>query len=207
MLLMLDNYDSFTHNLVRYFAELGQSVVVKRNDQITIPEIRSLQPGYIVLSPGPCTPNESGICLSAIEAFAGDIPMLGVCLGHQAIGQVLGARVVRASAPVHGKTTEIVHRNSQLFAGLPQQFIATRYHSLVLEEESLPDELNVTGWNLAEGQKQHVMAIEHRDMPLMGVQFHPESVMTQHGHAILENFLQLSDDYQAPLGRCTELSD
>lgn len=191
MVLVLDNYDSFTHNLARYFMELGQVVNVVRNDEITIDEIEALAPDHIVLSPGPCTPNESGICLAVVSHFAGKIPILGVCLGHQAIGQVFGASVIRSDKPVHGKVSRIVHQDSQLFKDVPQAFNATRYHSLVIDEKTLPPEFKVTAWDLADGVKQYVMAIEHQSLPIMGIQFHPESVMTEHGHAMLANFLGL----------------
>lgn len=190
MLLLIDNYDSFTHNLARYFCELGQDVVVKRNDQLSITDIRNMAPEYLVLSPGPCTPNESGICLQAIEQFAGDIPTLGVCLGHQAIGQVFGANVRRATRVMHGKTSKIRHTNTALFADIPQSFNVTRYHSLVLEPESIPTEFTVSALSEDTQGQQEVMAIEHKTKAICGVQFHPESVMTEYGHQLLDNFLR-----------------
>ena len=189
MLLLIDNYDSFTHNLARYFRELGQLVTVIRNDQLKVEQIEALQPDYLVFSPGPCTPNEAGITLAAIERYAGQIPILGVCLGYQAIGQVFGARVLRAGRVMHGKTSTIVHGDSPLFRGVDRSFQATRYHSLVLDRQTIPAEFAVTAW-VADAQEQGtVMAIEHQSLPLCGVQFHPESVMTPAGHQILRNFL------------------
>ena len=189
MILMLDNYDSFTYNLVRYFEELGETVIVKRNDAISIDDIDALQPDHLVISPGPCTPNESGVCLAAIERFAGQIPLLGVCLGHQAIAQVFGASVVRANRPVHGKISAIHHCQRGLFQDLPQGFNVTRYHSLVVDESSLTDEFEITAWNEVQGEREHVMAIAHKTLPIAGVQFHPESVMTEHGHQLLQHFI------------------
>lgn len=188
MLLLIDNYDSFTHNLARYFVELGQEVEVVRNDQIDYKGINDLAPEYLVLSPGPCTPNEAGITLEAIKHFAGHLPILGVCLGYQAIGQTFGANVVRAKAVKHGKTSEVFHSQSPLFKGVPDPFTATRYHSLVLEESSLPNDFKVSAWSQEEGMRE-VMAIEHQSLPIMGVQFHPESLLTTSGHQILQNFL------------------
>jgi len=190
MLLLIDNYDSFTHNLARYFCELDQDVVVKRNDQISIEDVKRLAPKYLVLSPGPCTPNESGICLDVIREFAGDIPILGVCLGHQAIGQVFGAQVRRASKVMHGKTSLVRHTSSALFADTPETFSVTRYHSLVLERRSIPQEFDVTAVSLGENEVEEVMAIEHKTKAICGVQFHPESVMTEYGHQVLDNFLR-----------------
>lgn len=192
MLLLIDNYDSFTHNLARYFCELGQRVKVVRNDEISIAEIRRLAPDYLVISPGPCTPDQSGISLNAIEIFAGQLPILGVCLGHQAIGQVLGAKVVQATSIMHGKTSEIAHEQHPMFAQVPNPFIATRYHSLVLEPETLPKELQKTAWVNSNQAQPEIMAIAHRTLPLFGVQFHPESLLTSSGHQILRNFLTLS---------------
>lgn len=189
MLLLLDNYDSFTHNLARYFVELGQNVKVVRNDAITCDEIARLAPDHLVISPGPCTPDAAGISLSAIERFAGTIPLLGVCLGHQAIGQVFGANVVGARHIRHGKTSRITHWQTSLFSNIPTPFNATRYHSLVLAPDSLPDDLTVTAV-CNDFDEQEIMAIAHRSMPVYGVQFHPESVMTEQGHQILLNFLQ-----------------
>lgn len=195
MLLLIDNYDSFTHNLSRYFAELGTKVEVVRNDQISGDEIARLAPRYLVISPGPCTPNESGVSLQAIQSFAGQIPILGVCLGHQAIGQVFGASVVRAQRIMHGKTSEVAHVQSALFKNVASPFSATRYHSLVLDGKSIPDEFEVTAWTMDEGHKT-VMAIEHRTQPIYGVQFHPESMLTASGHQILSNFLHCAEQWQ-----------
>ncbi|GAB3013224.1 anthranilate synthase component II [Bowmanella dokdonensis] len=190
MLLMIDNYDSFSHNLVRYFRELGQQVEVVRNDQLSVEQIAARRPDYLVLSPGPCTPNESGITLAAIDKYAGVIPILGVCLGYQAIGQVFGASVVRAERVMHGKTSRLGHAHSPLFQGVDNPFLATRYHSLVLASQSIPNEFRVTAWVEDAAEQGTPMAIEHRSLPLCGVQFHPESVMTPAGHQILSNFLQ-----------------
>lgn len=189
MLLLIDNYDSFTHNLARYFAELGQQVKVVRNDQLSLEDIASLSPEYLVFSPGPCTPDQAGITLAAIERFAGQIPILGVCLGYQAIGQVYGAQVVRANQVMHGKTSEVHHSGSALFTGVSNPFTATRYHSLVLEQHSIPDEFIISAWTGELEQAEAIMAIEHKSLPLCGVQFHPESVLTDAGHQILGNFL------------------
>lgn len=191
MLLLIDNYDSFTHNLARYFVELGQKVEVIRNDQIDCDGIARLAPDYLVFSPGPCTPNEAGITLEAIRRFAGQIPILGVCLGYQAIGQVFGANVTGAKAIKHGKTSEVFHADTPLFSNTPSPFTATRYHSLVLEENTLPNEFEVTAWSMDKGIRE-AMAIEHRTLALMGVQFHPESLLTECGHQILSNFLKNS---------------
>jgi anthranilate synthase/aminodeoxychorismate synthase-like glutamine amidotransferase len=185
---MIDNYDSFTYNLVQYLGELGAGVTVKRNDKVTLDEIAAAQPTHLVVSPGPCTPNEAGISMAAIARFgAARLPVLGVCLGHQAIGQVFGGVVRRAGAPVHGKTDEIAHDRSGVFAGLPDPFTATRYHSLVVDE-ALPDALELSAWN-AEGV---VMGVRHRELPVHGVQFHPESVLTAVGLDLLRNFLLIS---------------
>jgi len=185
MLLMIDNYDSFTFNLVQYLGELGEEVLVKRNDEITIAEIERLAPARIVISPGPCSPNEAGISLAAIERFAGKIPLLGVCLGHQAIGQAFGGRIVHAKTLMHGKTSQVTHTGAGVFSQLPSPFRATRYHSLVIERESCPDCLEVTAWT----DDGEIMGVRHKSMPLEGVQFHPESIMTEHGHQLLGNFL------------------
>jgi anthranilate synthase component II len=185
MLLMIDNYDSFTYNLVQYFGELGEDVRVYRNDEIGIDEIASLGPDRICLSPGPCTPNEAGVTLAVIERFAGAIPILGVCLGHQAIGQAFGGKVVRAKSLMHGKTSAIEHTGTGMFAGLPTPFTATRYHSLAVRRESLPDCLQVSAWT-ADGE---IMGLRHKRLAVEGVQFHPESIATEHGHAMLKNFL------------------
>lgn len=185
---MIDNYDSFTYNLVQYFGELGQEVIVKRNDAVTLEEIEELKPRYLVISPGPCTPNEAGISLAAIQRFAGRIPILGVCLGHQCIGQAFGGRVVRAKRLMHGKTSPIFHDGHTIFRGLKNPFIATRYHSLIVEEESLPDCLEIS----ARSDQGEVMAIRHRELPVEGVQFHPESILTEEGKRLLANFLALA---------------
>ncbi len=192
MLLMIDNYDSFTYNVVQYLGELGAEVEVHRNDEISIDDIRRLQPERIVISPGPCTPNEAGISMAVIEAFAGELPLLGICLGHQSIGQVFGGRVVRARRVMHGKTSMIHHSDSGVFAGLPQPFEATRYHSLVIERESLPDCLEITAWTeTQDGDIDEIMGVRHRDHKIEGVQFHPESILTRCGHDLLANFLKL----------------
>jgi len=186
MLLMIDNYDSFTYNLVQYFGELGQDVVVHRNDEISLHDIEALNPARIVISPGPCTPTEAGISVPVIEKFAGRIPILGVCLGHQSIGQALGGRIVHARQLMHGKTSPIRHTGKGVFRGLPEPFEATRYHSLVIERDSLPAELEITAWT----DDGEIMGVRHRSLPLEGVQFHPESILTQHGHELLGNFLK-----------------
>lgn len=190
MLLMIDNYDSFTWNVVQYLGELGAEVVVHRNDEIDLAAIRALAPEQIVISPGPCTPNEAGISMAVIEAFGGVIPILGICLGHQAIGQVFGGKVVRARTVMHGKTSLIHHGGIGVFHDLPQPFEATRYHSLVVERESLPDCLEITAWTeLPDGGFDEIMGLRHRDLPIEGVQFHPESILTLSGHDLLRNFL------------------
>ncbi len=190
MLLMIDNYDSFTYNLVQYFGELGAEVVVYRNDQISIEEIEKKAPSHLVISPGPCTPNEAGISLAVIEYFAGKLPILGVCLGHQSIGQAFGGKIVHAKQVMHGKTSRVYHRNSGVFAGLPNPFEATRYHSLVIAPASLPDCLEVTAWTQNEaGEAEEIMGVRHKTLAIEGVQFHPESILTQHGHDMLKNFL------------------
>ena len=190
MLLMLDNYDSFTYNLVQYFAELGAEVVVHRNDEITLADIEAMNPDRIVISPGPCTPNEAGISLEVIRSFAGRIPLLGVCLGHQAIGQAFGGQVVRAGQVMHGKTSPVVHRGSGVFAGLPNPLTATRYHSLVIDKASVPSCLEVTAWTEnPDGGMEEIMGVRHTSLDVEGVQFHPESILTEAGHALLRNFL------------------
>ena len=186
MLLMIDNYDSFTYNLVQYFGELGADVAVHRNDRITLAEIEALAPERIVISPGPCTPNEAGVSMDVIRHFAGRLPILGVCLGHQAIGQVFGGHVIHAREVMHGKTSPILHQQEGVFRALPAPFQATRYHSLVVERETLPDCLAVTAWT-AEGD---IMGLRHKSLAIEGVQFHPESIMTAHGKELLNNFLQ-----------------
>ena len=188
MLLMIDNYDSFTFNLVQYFGELGEQVRTLRNDEIDVAGIEVLQPARIVFSPGPCTPAEAGVCVEAIRHFAGKVPMLGVCLGHQSIGAALGGRIVRAQRPMHGKTSTVEHDGAGVFAGLPQRFTVVRYHSLVIERETLPDELVVT----ATSEDGEIMGVRHKSMPIEGVQFHPESIESEHGHAMLRNFLATS---------------
>jgi anthranilate synthase component 2 len=190
MLLMIDNYDSFTYNLVQYFGELGQEVQVHRNDQITLERIVALQPDYLVISPGPCTPNEAGISIEAIHHFAGKLPILGVCLGHQAIGQAFGGRIVRAKQVMHGKTSPVYHHNLGMFRDLPNPVQTTRYHSLVIEQSSLPECLEVTAWTQnAQGELDEIMGVRHKTLPIEGVQFHPESILTEHGHDMLKNFL------------------
>jgi anthranilate synthase component 2 len=191
MLLMIDNYDSFTWNLVQYLQALGAETKVVRNDELSVAEISALQPERIVISPGPCTPNEAGVSLDIIEALGVKVPILGVCLGHQAIGQVYGGRVVRAGRIMHGKTSPIRHRGQGVFAGLPDGYEATRYHSLVVDKDSLPDCLEVTAWTENDdGSVEEIMGLRHREHPVEGVQFHPESILTEHGHALLKNFLE-----------------
>ena len=190
MILMIDNYDSFTYNLVQYLGELGADVEVRRNDQLTIDEIHEMAPERIMLSPGPCTPSEAGISLETIEVFAGKIPLFGVCLGHQAIGQAFGGKVVRAAEIMHGKTSPIHHSNVGVFSGLNNPFIATRYHSLVIEKDSIPDCLEVTAWTEKEdGSMDEIMGVRHKTLDIEGVQFHPESILSEHGHDMLKNFL------------------
>ncbi|MFT2110705.1 anthranilate synthase component II [Marinomonas sp. 2405UD68-3] len=190
MLLMLDNYDSFTYNLVQYIRELGKEVVVYRNDEITIEDIELLAPTHLVISPGPCTPTEAGISLDVIRHFAGKIPILGICLGHQSIGQVFGGDVIRAKKVMHGKTSSVYHKNNSVFSGLPNPHIATRYHSLVVSQDSLPECLEVTAWTLDEnGHLDEIMGLRHKTLMVEGVQFHPESILTQSGHDLLANFL------------------
>ena len=188
MILVVDNYDSFTYNLVHYLAELGATTHVVRNDDLSVEQAWSLKPQAVLLSPGPCAPDQAGICLPLIQTAAADMPILGVCLGHQAIGQAFGGDVVRAKALMHGKTSPIEHGGQSLFAGLPSPFTATRYHSLAVRRETLPDVLEVTAWT-ADGE---IMGLRHRTRPIHGVQFHPESIATEHGHAMLGNFLDLA---------------
>ena len=191
MILMIDNYDSFTYNLVQYFGELGADVKVVRNDEITIAEIAALAPEKIIISPGPCTPNEAGVSIETLKTFAGEIPMLGVCLGHQAIGQAFGGKVIRAPFVMHGKTSPIHHKNIGVFTGLKNPFQATRYHSLVIEKETIPDCLEITAWTQNEdGSMAEIMGVKHKTLAVEGVQFHPESILTEHGHDMLRNFLQ-----------------
>ena len=182
---MIDNYDSFTYNLVQYFGELGEEVKVVRNDEISVEDIARLRPDRIVLSPGPCTPDQAGITLEVIERLKGDLPILGVCLGHQAIGQAFGGRVIHARTLMHGKVSRIHHEGKGVFAGLPSPYSATRYHSLAIERASCPEELEITAWT----EDGEIMGIRHRTLPIEGVQFHPESILTEHGHALLRNFL------------------
>lgn len=190
MLLMIDNYDSFTFNVYQYLGELGQQVEVFRNDEITLEEIERLDPEMIVISPGPCTPNEAGLSMQTIEHFGDKLPILGICLGHQSIGQVFGARIVRAKRVMHGKTSMIWHNNQGVFKGLENPFEATRYHSLVIEQSTLPDCLEITAWTeTGEGEIDEIMGVKHRDMQIEGVQFHPESILTIQGHDLLRNFL------------------
>ncbi len=190
MLLMIDNYDSFTYNLVQYFGELGAEVKVVRNDEVTVAEIEALAPDQLVISPGPCTPNEAGISLEAIRHFAGKLPILGVCLGHQSIGQAFGGKIVHAKEIMHGKTSPVFHKDTGVFTGLDNPFTATRYHSLVIEQESLPDCLEVTAWTGQKGAIDEIMGIRHREYDIQGVQFHPESILTEQGHRLLQNFLE-----------------
>ncbi|MFA5488864.1 MAG: aminodeoxychorismate/anthranilate synthase component II [Candidimonas sp.] len=185
--LMIDNYDSFTYNLVQYFGELGEHVVVRRNDQVTLQEIADLAPNRICISPGPCSPAEAGISVDAIRHFAGKMPILGVCLGHQAIGAAFGGNIVRARRIMHGKVSPITHTDTDVFAGLPSPYKVTRYHSLAIERATLPDCLAVT----AETEDGEIMGVRHTTLPIYGVQFHPESILSEHGHALLQNFLNL----------------
>jgi anthranilate synthase component 2 len=196
MLLMIDNYDSFTYNIVQYFGELmggelSAEIKVVRNDEITLDNIRALAPEKIVISPGPCSPTEAGISMAAIEAFAGRIPLLGMCLGHQAIGAVFGGRVIRARQVMHGKVSPIYHKNVGVFRDIPSPYTATRYHSLVIEKDTLPDCLEMTAWTQhADGSVDEIMGVRHKTLAVEGVQFHPESVLTEHGHQLLKNFLE-----------------
>lgn len=191
---MIDNYDSFTFNLVHYFQALGQEVLVFRHDEISINEIEQLKPDYVVISPGPCDPDSAGISLAVVESFAGKIPLLGVCLGHQCIAQYFGAKVIKAKKLMHGKTSCITHNGSGLFQQLKQSLQVTRYHSLIVEPKSLSDELMITAWTIDEqGNKDEIMALQHREFALCSVQFHPESILTEQGHALLKNFLTMND--------------
>jgi anthranilate synthase component 2 len=189
MLLMIDNYDSFTYNLVQYLSEIGQEVKVYRNDRITIEEVNKLKPKYIVISPGPCTPNEAGISLELINSFKGKIPILGVCLGHQSIGQAFGGKIIHAQTIMHGKTSQIFHENTGVFNGIKSPFTATRYHSLVIDKKSLPDCFDITAWT----DDNEIMGIKHKDLPIEGVQFHPESILSEYGHDLLKNFLDQNE--------------
>ncbi len=193
MILMIDNYDSFTYNLVQYLGELKAEVKVVRNDEITLAEIEALAPERIMISPGPCTPNEAGVSLGVIEQFAGQLPLFGVCLGHQSIGQAFGGKIIRAKEIMHGKTSQMHHINQGVFSGLKNPFIATRYHSLVIEKESIPDCLEITAWTENEaGELDEIMGVRHKEYAIEGVQFHPESILTQHGHDMLQNFLEMT---------------
>jgi anthranilate synthase component 2 len=193
VLLVIDNYDSFTYNLVQYFGELGQQVEVVRNDALDVAGIAALKPERIVISPGPCTPDTAGVSLAVLEQLAGTVPILGVCLGHQSLGQAFGGRVIRAKTIMHGKTSRIRHEGRGVFAGIPDQFEATRYHSLVVERDSLPACLEITAWTENDdGSFDEIMGLRHRTLPVEGVQFHPESILTQHGHDLLRNFLTSS---------------
>lgn len=190
MLLMIDNYDSFTYNLVQYLGELGVEVKVVRNDEISVKDVDALHPNQIVISPGPCTPNEAGISVEVIQSYAGKIPILGVCLGHQSIGQAFGGDIIHAREVMHGKTSPIHHRNQGVFHGLDNPFQATRYHSLVIDKETLPDCLEVTAWTEREdGTMDEIMGVRHKSLAIQGVQFHPESILTRHGHDLLKNFV------------------
>ncbi|MBH1970597.1 aminodeoxychorismate/anthranilate synthase component II [Moraxellaceae bacterium AER2_44_116] len=191
MLLMIDNYDSFTYNIVQYLGELGQDVRVFRNDEITLADIEALNPQHIVISPGPCSPNEAGVSMAVIEHFAGKIPVLGVCLGHQSIGQVFGGDVIRARQVMHGKTSPIHHKNQGVFRGLNNPLTATRYHSLIIDKNTLPDCLEITAWTeLEDGSVDEIMGVRHKTLAVEGVQFHPESILTEQGHDLLKNFLE-----------------
>jgi len=191
MLVMIDNYDSFTYNVVQYFAELGADVKVFRNDEITVAEIEDMQPDQLVISPGPCTPNEAGISMEAIRYFAGKLPILGICLGHQSIGQVFGGDIIRAGQVMHGKISPIHHKDTGVFKGLKNPYNATRYHSLVIDKNTLPECLEITAWTEnADGSMEEIMGVRHKELPIEGVQFHPESILTEHGHDLLKNFLE-----------------
>ena len=191
MILMIDNYDSFTYNVVQYLAELKADVAVYRNDEITLAEIAALAPEKIVITPGPCTPNEAGVSVDTIKTFGGKIPILGICLGHQSIGQAFGGNIVRAKEVMHGKTSMIHHSNQGVFAGLTNPYRATRYHSLVIDQKTLPDCLEITAWTeTADGAIDEIMGVRHRELAIEGVQFHPESILTEHGHELLNNFLR-----------------
>ena len=191
MLLMIDNYDSFTYNVVQYLGELGADVQVHRNDEITIEQIRELNPEKIVISPGPCTPNEAGVSLQVLESFKGKLPILGICLGHQSIGQAFGGDIIRASRVMHGKTSPVHHNDTGVFKGLPNPLTATRYHSLVIDKDTLPDCLEITAWtNNDDGSMEEIMGVRHKEFDIEGVQFHPESILTECGHELLNNFLK-----------------
>ncbi len=193
MLLMIDNYDSFTYNVVQYLGELGADVHVHRNDELTLADIEAMNPERIVVSPGPCTPNEAGVSVAAIQHFAGKLPILGICLGHQSIAQAFGGKIVRAGQVMHGKTSKVYHKGEGVFSGLNNPFVATRYHSLVIEQDSLPDCLEVTAWTGGvDGSVDEIMGVRHKELAIEGVQFHPESILTEHGHDLLRNFLNVS---------------
>jgi anthranilate synthase component 2 len=194
MILMIDNYDSFTYNLVQYLGELGADVRVFRNDQISVEEIEALAPSHVVISPGPCTPDEAGVTLAAIERLAGSVPVLGVCLGHQAIGQAFGGKVVRARQVMHGKVSRIRHDGTGVFSAIPDDFVATRYHSLVVERSTLPPCLAIT----AQAEDGEIMGLRHRSLPVEGVQFHPEALLTEHGHKMLQNFIEANGRGERP---------
>lgn len=192
MLLMIDNYDSFTYNIVQYFGELNQEVKVVRNDEVTLEEIERWQPQYLVIGPGPCSPSEAGISIPAIQHFAGKIPLLGVCLGHQAIGQAFGGSIIRAKTVMHGRLSDMYHSYTGIFSNLPSPFAATRYHSLVIDQATVPECLEVTCWtNEANGSREEIMGVKHKTLPIEGVQFHPESILSEHGHQIFKNFLEI----------------
>ena len=192
MILMIDNYDSFTYNIVQYLGELGADVEVFRNDEITCEEIKKLKPNKIVISPGPCTPNEAGISLEVINSFSGQIPLLGICLGHQSIGQAFGGNIIRARKVMHGKTSLIHHDGRGVFSDLPNPFEATRYHSLVIDKKTVPDDLELTAWTAHEdGSVDEIMGVKHKNLAIEGVQFHPESILSESGHALLNNFLKM----------------
>ncbi|MFB2538882.1 anthranilate synthase component II [Acinetobacter sp. c3-l95] len=198
MLLMIDNYDSFTYNIVQYFGELKQDVKVVRNDEVSLEDIEAWQPQYLVIGPGPCSPTEAGISLSAIQHFAGKIPILGVCLGHQAIGQAFGGEVIRAKTVMHGRLSKMYHSDVGIFKNLPLPFNATRYHSLVIDRATLPEDLEMTCWTqFDDGSVEEIMGVRHRHLPIEGVQFHPESILSDHGHDIFKNFLTTYADFKA----------
>ncbi|MEZ0323374.1 MAG: aminodeoxychorismate/anthranilate synthase component II [Hydrogenothermaceae bacterium] len=198
MILMIDNYDSFTYNIVQYFYDLGEDVLVKRNDEITIEDIKNMEYiDAIVISPGPCSPNEAGISVDVIKTFKGVYPILGVCLGHQSIGQAFGAKIVKAKCLMHGKTSDIYHNQKGIFEGIPSPFKAVRYHSLVIDESTLPEDIEIT----ARSDDGEIMGIEHKIYPIWGVQFHPESILTEYGKKLLENFLRLSENYRKSISR------
>ena len=189
---MIDNYDSFTYNLVQYLGELGADVEVRRNDEISVKEIEAMQPDRLMISPGPCTPDQAGISMQAIRQYAGKLPILGVCLGHQSIGQVFGGKIVHAREIMHGKTSLIYHKDGYIFSGLSNPYTATRYHSLVIEKDSLPDCLEITAWTETDaGEMDEIMGVRHKEMSVEGVQFHPESILTEHGYDLLNNFLKM----------------